>query len=90
MYATGLFRGGFGISEHFLQGAYQHRLRGLAFCKCEEIVDAKALGTTVGLTIRMNARANPAVLHVEARCISVENQVPPISCILQRAIGGKG
>ena len=87
---TTLLRGWRGAAEYLPQRAHEHRLCGPALGQREKVVDAKALGSLIGLTIQMGARMHPGVFHVEARRIGIEDQVPPVPGVLQGTIRGEG
>src|SRR3712207_4555969 len=86
---TTLLGGGCGVAEHFLEGAHQHRVRRPTLGQREKVVDPEALRTARCLAIRMGARMDPGVFHIETRRAGIEDQVPPITCVLRWAIWGK-
>ena len=77
-------------TSHLPEGAHEHRLRRPTLGKREKVVDPEALCSVDRLPLRMGACMHPGVFHVKARRIGVENQMPPLAGILERAISGEG
>src|SRR3712207_4090572 len=83
---TTLLGGGCGIAEHLPESAHQDRVRRPTLGEREKVVDPESLCTTGSLAVPMGARMDPSMLHIKARSVGIEDQVPPVARVLGRAI----